>query len=111
MKLILKIFLLLSMLILAINPLFVQSEEELKTFFVSENIKNLGEFLRQQNYYENITKICHNEECYAIDIHDLKKSLQVVEEKMLRKIEKTFGKEEALKVSLKGFSITKILTE
>ena len=45
------------------------------------------------------------------NVHDLKKSLQNVEEKMLRKIEEKLGKDASIQTSLKGFTITKVLTK
>jgi len=111
MKTLLKGFLFLSVIICVISPNLVQSNEEHHSFLISENIKNMAEFLEKQDYFLNVSKICHEEECFAIDVHDLKKSLQNVEEKMLRKIEEKLGKDASIQTSLKGFTITKVLTK
>jgi len=93
------------------NPALVISREvEDHTFYVSENIKSIHQFLKQQDYFENISKICHEEQCFAIDVHDLDRSIEVAQNKMLRIIEEQLGEEKAIEANLKGFSITKILT-
>lgn len=92
------------------NPSFVQSDISGKAYVISENIKTISNYLKEQDYFESISKLCHEDECFAIDVHDLKHSIETIEEKMLRRIEERLGSEEALRTSLKGFSITKILT-
>ena len=105
-------FLLLFLLGFCItHPAFMNREASFEqTYQISENIKNLGEYLKEQEYFENISGICHEEECFSIDIHDLNRSLSVVENKVIEHIKKDKGLEQALETSLKGFSITKILT-
>lgn len=104
-------FLMISLFLFCImNPQFVQSEmTDDKTVLVSQNIKSVGEFLKHQDYYENISKLCHEDSCFSIDIHDLSRSISVMEEKVLDQIKLEFGEEKALEAKLKGFSITKIL--
>jgi hypothetical protein len=93
------------------NPMFVQSEtKEDHTIEASQNIKTVGEFLKNQDYFEKISKLCHEDKCFSIDIHDLSHSLEVMEEKVLKEIQSEFGSDKALEAKLKGFSITKILT-
>ena len=93
------------------NPQFVQSESnEDKTIKVSQNIKNVGEFLKNQEYFQQITKLCHEDSCFAIDIHDLNRSIAVMEEKVLKQIRLELGEEAANMISVKGFSVTKVLT-
>ncbi|MCI8467040.1 MAG: hypothetical protein HFI08_02460 [Bacilli bacterium] len=93
------------------NPIFVQSEtREDRTIEVSQNIKKVGEFLRNQDYFEEISKLCHEDKCFAIDVHDLNHSLEILEEKVLKEIQFEYGSEKALEAKIKGFSITKILT-
>ncbi len=93
------------------NPHLVQSESSTDgTIIVSQNIKSVGEFLKNQDYFENISKLCHEDSCFSIDIHDLKRSIEVMEEKVLKEIRLEFGEEKELEAKLKGFSITKILT-
>ena len=92
------------------NPQFVIKEEsEDKTVFVSKNIKDIGDFLKHQEYFENISQLCHEESCFSIDVHDLSRSIEVLEEKVLNQIKLEFGEEKAMEAKLKGFSITKIL--
>ena len=91
-------------------PAMATSREEDKTIYVSQNIKTIGEFLKKQDYYEQITKLCHEDLCYSVDVHDLPRSLEVMEEKVLAYILKNYGSEVETKVSLKGFAVTKILT-
>lgn len=109
MSKLLQIICLCSLLVLFVSPKFVYSEER-KSYYIMENIKTLSDFLKEQDYFENITQICHEEECFAIDIHDLKHSLQSIEQKVLTRIQVQYGKEVALQTELKGFSITRILT-
>ena len=103
-------FLLLFFLIFAVLPTFVQSEVEQRIYHVTENIKEIADFLKEQDYYENISQICHENECFSIDIHDIKRSINNIENKMLKKIEENYGEEVAIQTKLKGFSITNILT-
>lgn len=92
------------------NPQYVQSEsKEDKTVEVSQNIKSIGEFLKKQDYFQQISKLCHEDSCFAIDIHDLNRSISVMEEKVLNQIRLEFGEEVANMTEAKGFSITKIL--
>ncbi len=91
------------------NPKFVQGEQDNRTYEVSENIHNIGEFLKQQDYLFEVSKICHDTKCFSIDVNDLNRSISLAEEKMLQYIEETKGKEEAIQAKLKGFSITKVL--
>ncbi|MCI8574974.1 MAG: hypothetical protein HFI09_00715 [Bacilli bacterium] len=93
------------------NPSFIQKErQEDHTIEVSQNIKGVGEFLRNQDYFEVVSKLCHEDKCFSIDIHDLNHSLEVMEEKVLNAIELEFGSDKAMDAKIKGFSITKILT-
>lgn len=80
------------------------------SYDVMENIKNIGEFLKSQEYFEQVSHICHEEECFSIDIHDLNRSIVVVENKIVQKIKDTYGEDKALEAKLKGLSITKVLT-
>lgn len=80
------------------------------SYEIMENIKDIGEFLKTQDYFENVSQICHENECFSIDIHDLNRSIGVVENKIIQKIKETHGEEKALEAKLKGLSITKVLT-
>lgn len=91
------------------HPEYVNSEVE-KTYEVEENMKNIGEYIKEQDYFQSISKLCHENDCFSIDIHDLTRSLQNMEEKILSKIKEKYGEEKSLEASLKGISITKILT-
>lgn len=86
-----------------------ESEEE-KSYSISENIKTIELFLKNQPYFEKIKGVCTVDACYSVDIHDLKRSIHTIEEKTLAMIGQQAGKEKALETRLKGFSITKVLT-
>lgn len=92
------------------NPELVNSEQkDNRTFFVSENIYHIGDFLKQQDYFSEVSKICHDTKCFAIDVYDLNHSISVVQDKMFQYIKDTKGEDVAIEAQLKGFSITKIL--
>lgn len=111
MRKIQQICLLGLFLFCVMNPQFVLSDSnDDKTIEVSQNIKSVGEFLRNQEYFENVSKLCHEDSCFAIDIHDLSRSISVMEEKVLEEIRDVYGEETANMTQAKGFSITKILT-
>ncbi len=94
-----------------VSPEKVLSEEvEDHTYYVTENIKHIGEYLKRQDYFSNVSKLCHEEECFAIDINDLNRSIQVMEQKILNQIRTKYGEDVYTEALLKGISITKILT-
>lgn len=92
------------------HPEYVVKSEIEKSYVVEENIKNIKDYIQKQDYYQSISKLCHEEECFSIDLQNLTRSLEKMEEKILQKIEEKFGEEKSLEARLKGISITKILT-
>ena len=93
------------------HPQYMNTEGiEDNTIVVAENIRNMNEFLRTQDYFEQVSQLCHESNCFSIDIHDLERSLSVMEEKVIDAIRLEFGEDVATEAKLKGFSITKILT-
>ncbi len=92
------------------HPEYVVKSDTEKTYEVEENIKNIKDYIKQQDYFESISKLCHEDDCFSIDLQNLTRSIEFMEEKILTKIEETYGEEKSLEARLKGFAITKILT-
>jgi hypothetical protein len=103
-------FLIFLLGFMIINPQFVVSDEVDKTYNGSFNIKQIGEYLKKQEYFLDVVKLCHEESCFRVDVYDLERSLNGIEEKMFQKIRMEKGEEEAIASQLKGFSITRIIT-
>lgn len=111
MKRIRNFFLLGLIAFCVMNPQYMRTDDiEDHTYEVAQNIRNMNEFLRNQDYFEQVSKLCYEQNCFSIDIHDLERSLAVMEEKVIDQIKLEFGENAALEAKLKGFSITKILT-
>lgn len=92
------------------HPEYVVKSDTETSYEVEENIKNIKEYIKKQDYFQSISKLCHEEDCFSIDLQNLTKSIEKMEEKILTKIEEKYGEEKSLEARLKGFSITKILT-
>lgn len=106
-----RVILFLWLVILFCTCFSKMTESEKKNgYSISENIKSIEKFLKDQSYFEEVSHLCDSEKCYPIDVHDLKNSIENIETKVLSEIEKNGGKEKAIQVQLKGFLITKILT-
>lgn len=111
MRRIRNFFLLAFLAFCIMHPQYMKTDDlEDNTHVVAQNIRNMNEFLRSQDYFDQVKQLCHETNCFSIDIHDLEHSLSVMEEKVIDQIKLEFGESAAMEAKLKGFSITKILT-
>lgn len=101
---------LLCVIVIIFSPKIVYSEGECqKELFINMiNVINFNDFLNQQSYKEEIREICTNDFCMPITYSNMKKELIKFREKYERYVQKKSGDDESIRVTQKGFPITKI---
>jgi len=97
---------LLSLIIVSIEPTYGLDEMNYKTYVNSNEIMNYI----KENHLENIKKICTNDFCDYLRSTNLEESISIFKKKYQEFLETKIDKETALSIILKGFPITDIET-
>ncbi len=78
--------------------------------YIVENSQHIESFLKAQDYYYDVSSLCHEDDCYSFDVFHFERSMRDMEEKVFQTIYEEYGEEAVVEARLKGFSINKVLT-
>lgn len=95
---------LISLLILNINPSYGMEENSFKTNISSNDILSYIE----ENHLTNIKSLCSNEFCSYLKSTNLKRAIEIFKQDFSKYLKESKGEEIAQTILIKGFPITEI---